>query len=61
MKPNHTVDVIYLHFVKAFVTVVHIKLLYKLKLYGISNMILKWLDNFLRGRSQCIRVANFFL
>ena len=60
MKSNKPVDVIYLDFVKAFDSLVHTKLLYKLKLYGISNMILKWLENCLRGRSQCVKVANSF-
>ena len=60
MKSNKPVDVIYLDFAKAFDCVVHTKLLYKLKLYDIGNMILKWLENFLIGRSQCVRVANSF-
>ena len=52
------VDVIYLDFARAFDSVVHTILLYKLKLYGISNMHLKWLENFLIGKSQCVRVAK---
>ena len=58
MKSNKPVDVLYLDFAKAFDSVIYIKLVYKLKLYGISNMILKWVENCLIGRSQCVRVAN---
>ena len=60
MNSNKPVLVIYLDFAKAFDSVVHTKLLYKLKVYCISNVILKWLEDFLIGRSQCVRVANAF-
>ena len=60
MKSNKPVDVFYLNFAKAFDSVERTKLLFKLKLYSISNMILKWLENFVIGRSQCVRVANSF-
>ena len=54
MKSNKPVDVIYLDFAKAFDSVVHTKLLYN------SNytVLVKWLENFLIGRSQCVRIAN---
>ena len=60
IKSNKPVDVIYLDFAKVFDSVVHNKLLYKLKLNRINNMILKWLGNFLSGRLQCVRVATSF-
>ena len=38
--------------VKAFDTVPHLRLIEKLKGYGISGSLLMWLMNFLQGRSQ---------
>ena len=46
------VDAVYLDFAKAFDSVVHSKLLYKMEIYGISGMLLKWLKSFLSGRLQ---------
>ena len=60
MKSNKDVGVIYSNFAKAFDSVVHTKLLYELKLYGTSYIVLKWPENSLRGRSQRVRVANSF-
>ena len=48
------VDVIYLDYSKAFDTVPHLRLIEKLKGYGISGSLLMWLMNFLQGRSQRI-------
>ena len=45
-------DVIYLDYRKAFDSVPHQRLLVKLKAYGIDGNILKWIENFLTGRSQ---------
>ena len=46
------VNVIYLDYSKAFDTVPHLRLIEKLKGYGISGSLLMWLTNFLQGRSQ---------
>ena len=44
-------------FAKAFDTVSHSKLLYRLKLYGIDGCLLKWIERFLSGRSHTTRVG----
>ena len=54
------VNIIYIDFAKAFDVVSHEKLLYKLKLYGISNKIIKWFYYLLSNRSQITRVENSF-
>jgi len=51
-------DIIYLDFAKAFDSVVHNKLMAKLACYGINNMLLAWISNFLIGRVQYVRIAN---
>ena len=48
------VNVIYLDYSKAFDTVPHLRLIEKLKGYGISGSLLMWLMNFLQGRSQMV-------
>lgn len=48
-------DVIYLDLAKAFDSVSHRKLLVKLTTYGISDTLLKWMENYLSDRYQkCI-------
>ena len=50
---NHnSIDTIYLDFQKAFDTVPHQRLLRKLKGYGISGKVYKWIESFLMGRKQ---------
>ena len=46
------VDIIYLDFAKAFDTVPHRRLLYKLKAYGIEGKLLIWIESFLSKRRQ---------
>ena len=50
------VDAIYLDFAKAFDTVPHSRLLGKLRSYGINGNILKWIEAFLRNRTQVVKV-----
>jgi Reverse transcriptase (RNA-dependent DNA polymerase)/Endonuclease-reverse transcriptase len=52
------VDIVYLDYAKAFDTVVHSKLLYKLSCYGVCDMVLSWVRNFLSCRLQAVRVGN---
>ena len=52
------VDVIYLDFAKAFDKVHHGILLNKLKNIGITGEIHKWLESFLRGRTQKVSVEG---
>ena len=53
---NNPVDAVYLDLSKAFDTVPHNKLLHKLKGYGISGNVLKWITDFLTGRTQYVSV-----
>ena len=60
MNNKKCVDIIYIDFAKAFEVVSHEKLVFKLKLYGISNKIIKWFYNCLSNRSQIAWVENYF-
>ena len=57
---SYQVDTIYLDIKKAFDTVPHRRLLLKLEEYGINGVLLKWIQNFLEGRKQRVRVNNFY-
>ena len=50
------VDSIYFDFSKAFDTVPHQRLSVKMKAYGIEGKILSWIEAFLSGREQVVRV-----
>ena len=52
------ITVAYIDFAKAFDSVSHQKLLYKLLNYGISGNLLEWIKNFLCERLQCTKVGN---
>ena len=54
------VDSIYLDYAKAFDSIVHSKLIFKLKNYGVSCNLLEWLSCFLIGRLQSVKVGNSF-
>ena len=51
-------QVIYVDFSKAFDTVSHTKLLYKLTKLGIGGLLLKSIESFLSNRQQRVRVGN---
>ena len=51
-------DVIYLDYSKCFDTVVHDKLLYKLRRYGFCGSAFKWLESFLVNRYQRVKVGD---
>jgi hypothetical protein len=48
-SPNRT-DVVYIDFSKAFDSIVTSKLLYKLESYGVTGLLLKWIECFLSNR-----------
>ena len=48
------VDVVYVDFARAFDSVVHSKLIYKLTNYGISGSSLEWINAFLTDCYQCV-------
>ena len=54
------VDAIYLDFSKAFDSVPHMRLLEKLKSYGIGGALLEWIKDFLVGRRQRVCVNGSF-
>ena len=53
-------DVAYIDFARAFDSVVHSKLLFKLRSYGITGNLYNWISEFLSNRSQCTVVENKF-
>ena len=55
---NSQTDVIYLDFKKAFGSVSHNELLVKLWSFGITGNLWKWLQAYLSGRSQCVRLNH---
>ena len=56
MVKGGVTDTIYLDFAKAFDTVPHSRLITKLKAYGIDGAILNWIQAFLTGRTQVVKV-----
>ena len=52
------IDVIYLDFSKAFDSVSHSHLLYKLHKLGIQGKLLEWLESFLSERQQRVRIGS---
>ena len=52
------VDVLYLDFTKAFDSVPHNLLLYKLRLYGITGNLLKWFSSYLSGRCERVLIEG---
>ena len=52
------VDIIYIDFSKAFDRVPHERLLIKMKSYGISLQVLKWVKGFLKDRNMRVRVGQ---
>ena len=53
---GNVVDTIYFDFKKAFDMVPHKRLIAKLKSYGVKGKLLKWIEEFLTGRQQCVMV-----
>ena len=56
LDKNLPTDAIYLNFSEAFDTVSPIRLIYKLKGYGISGNLLNWIHDFLSDRSQYVQI-----
>ena len=48
------IDVIYTDFAKAFDTVPHHRLIFKLKTYNINEDLIVWISDFLCNRKQCV-------
>jgi hypothetical protein len=60
ISTGQNVDVLYYDFAKAFDTVSHPKLLYKLRHFGFSGTFLAWIQSFLSDRTFMVRVNNSF-
>jgi len=58
LNSRSSVDVIYIDFRRAFDSVVHSKLLYKLHNIGIEGKLLCWIAEFLSGRSQSVIIGE---
>ena len=52
------IDIIYLDLAKAFDSVSHVKLLYKLSRIGMGGNLHKWFASFLTGRSFNVKVSE---
>ncbi len=50
MDKGHTVDVVYVDFDKAFVSVNHRFLLSKMKTFGLGDVVVRWIETYLSGR-----------
>ena len=55
-----TVDDINLDFMKAFDKVPHRRLIYKMRRYGITGNVLRWVENFLQDRVQKVNVNGVY-
>jgi len=55
---GRAVDVVYLDFSKAFDTVSHNILLGKLRKYGLDEWLVKWIENWLNGRTQRVVISG---
>ena len=53
-----SVDIIYIDLQKAFDSVSHQKLMYKLTRLGVGGNLFRWLEDFLCGRQQFVRVGG---
>ena len=58
LRSKKAVDIIYLDFAKAFDSVVHKKLIAKLTRYGVNAILVKWIESFLVGRFQYVRIGS---
>ena len=57
---GNPVDTIYLDFAKAFDSVPHIRLMEKVKSYGVCSHLFNWIKDFLVGRTQRVGVNGHF-
>ena len=54
------VDVVYLDFAKAFDTVPHKRLIYKIRSAGIDHKVCSWMENWLHGCVQRVVINNAY-
>ena len=58
LDKGHSIDCVYMDYAKAFDTVPHRRLLYKLSKYGINPKAVSWIENFLGNRTQQVIVQG---
>ena len=58
LAKHKSVIIASIDFQRAFDSISHIKLIHKLKSYGISGNLLFWLQAFLNNRTQCVKVGS---
>ena len=56
MHNHRSVVIAYIDFQRAFDSISHTKLIFKLSHYGIDGNLLFWIQAFLTNRSQCVKV-----
>jgi len=61
LEQGGQIDVMYSDFEKVFDKVSHNRLIYKLKLYGLSKDIITWIQDFLKDRKFRVRVNARYL
>ena len=59
LEEHSPLDVVYFDFRKAFDSVPHCRLLYKLSCYGIRGKLLSWIRSFLTARRQRVVLNGF--
>ena len=60
MDQGLPIEAVYMDFQKAFDSVPHARMIHKLAGYGISDSLLRWLEDFLYNRKQGVRVCNSY-
>ena len=56
LDSGNSMNILYCDFKKAFDSVPHIRLINKIRSYGIEGPILDWIEDFITGRKQCVCV-----
>jgi len=56
LDDGYSIDCVYMDFQKAFDTVPHKRLISKVKAYGFSECMLNWIESFITGRTQKVRI-----
>ncbi len=58
MDEGHTVDVSYLDFAKAFDTMNHRYRLSKMKSFGLGDVVVRWIEEYLSGRVSSVHLVG---
>ena len=61
IENKKNIDILYLDFSKAFDTVPHERLLTKLKAYGITDNVHRWIKSFLSDRNRLIHLSTLLV